>query len=147
MWITILIILGGLIISVMLGYAIYLLLVLQKQKKVFLQAKQARLKRLKESCEIIANAMQSGECNLSEGVIRLKMLLEPLGHSLKNYTSMYQLYEAVMDMPTHDARRTLKKNERMRLDLQRERAEADLEQNIKLEIQRLLNYLKKSKEK
>lgn len=41
-----------------------------------------------------------------------------------------------------DARRTLKKNERMRLDLQRERAEADLEQNIKLEIQRLLNYLK-----
>lgn len=54
---------------------------------------------------------------------------------------MCQLYETVMDMPTHD-RQTLKKNERMRLDLQRERAEADLEQNIKLEIQRLLNYLK-----
>lgn len=143
MWTTILIILALLIISVMLGYAIYLLLALQKQKKAFSQAKLARTKRLKESCEIIAKAMQSGECNLSEGVIRLKMLLDPLGHSLRNYSSMYQLYEVVMDMPTHDARRTLKKNERMRLDLQRESAEADLEQKIKLELQQFLNAIEK----
>lgn len=143
MWTTILIILALLIISVMLGYAIYLLLALQKQKKAFSQAKLARTKRLKESCEIIAKAMQSGECNLSEGVIRLKMLLDPLGHSLRNYASMYQLYEVVMDMPTHDARRTLKKNERMRLDLQRESAEADLEQKIKLELQQFLNAIEK----
>lgn len=143
MWTTILIILALLIISAMLGYAIYLLLALQKQKKAFSQAKLARMKRLKESCEIIAKAMQSGECNLSEGVIRLKMLLDPLGHSLRNYSSMYQLYEVVMDMPTHDARRTLKKNERMRLDLQRESAEADLEQKIKLELQQFLNAIEK----
>ncbi|MBN6711415.1 DUF2489 domain-containing protein [Haemophilus haemoglobinophilus] len=143
MWTTILIILALLIISAMLGYAIYLLLALQKQKKAFSQAKLARTKRLKESCEIIAKAMQSGECNLSEGVIRLKMLLDPLGHSLRNYSSMYQLYEVVMDMPTHDARRTLKKNERMRLDLQRESAEADLEQKIKLELQQFLNAIEK----
>lgn len=143
MWTTILIILALLIISAMLGYAIYLLLALQKQKKAFSQAKLARMKRLKESCEIIAKAMQSGECNLSEGVIRLKMLLDPLGDSLRNYSSMYQLYEVVMDMPTHDARRTLKKNERMRLDLQRESAEADLEQKIKLELQQFLNAIEK----
>lgn len=143
MWTTILIILALLIISAMLGYAIYLLLALQKQKKAFSQAKLARMKRLKESCEIIAKAMQSDECNLSEGVIRLKMLLDPLGHSLRNYASMYQLYEVVMDMPTHDARRTLKKNERMRLDLQRESAEADLEQKIKLELQQFLNAIEK----
>lgn len=143
MWTTILIILALLIISAMLGYAIYLLLALQKQKKAFSQAKLARMKRLKESCEIIAKAMQSGECNLSEGVIRLKMLLEPLGHSLKNYASMYQLYEVVMDMPTHEARRTLKKNERMRLDLQRESSEVDLEKKIKKELPLLLNYLEK----
>ena len=79
------------------------------------------------------------ECNHSEGVLRLKMLLEPLGKKLKAYQSMFALYEVVMDMPTHEARRELKKNERMKLDLRRESAEADLEQKIKLELHQLLS--------
>ena len=67
------------------------------------------------------------------------MLLEPLGRKKLNaYTAMFQLYEVVMDMPTHQARRELKKNERMRLDLTRESAEAELEQKIKLELHQLL---------
>lgn len=48
------------------------------------------------------------------------MLLEPLGKKLKEYQSMFALYEVVMNMPTHEARRRLKKNERMKLDLRRE---------------------------
>ncbi len=138
MWITLSII-GAIIIIAMAGYAVYLLLALQKQKKALTNARSARTERLKESVIIIAKAMQNGDCNHSEGVIRLKMLLEPLGRKKLNaYTAMFQLYEVVMDMPTHQARRELKKNERMRLDLTRESAEAELEQKIKLELHQLL---------
>ncbi|UAX41666.1 DUF2489 domain-containing protein [Pasteurella canis] len=138
MWTSFLIIIAVLIIVVMVAYAGYLLLMLQKQKKAIQHARTARTQRLKESIVIIAKAMQNGDCNHSEGVLRLKMLLDPLGKKLKNYQAMNQLYEVVMDMPTHEKRRELKKNERMRLDLQRESAEADLEKQILLEIHQLL---------
>ncbi len=138
MWKTFLLIAAVIIIAGMVGYAAYLLLALQKQKKALLQARRNRIHRIKESLEIIAKAMLNGDCNLSEGVLRLKMLLEPVGMSLKHYSAMWRLYEAVEDMPTHEARRELKKNERMRLDLQRESTEAELESKIKSELNRLL---------
>lgn len=116
---------------------------LTKAKKAFRNAYSARKIRLKESIVIIIKAMKTGDCNHSEGVIRLKMLLEPMGSSLKNYATMYQLYEIVMDMPTHEARRSLKRNERMRLDLQRERAETDLQEKIMLELDQLLADVEK----
>ena len=116
---------------------------LQKQKKALQQARRNRINRIKESIEIIAKAMLNGDCNLSEGVLRLKMLLEPVGMSIKNHVTMLQLYEVVETMPTHEARKALKKNERMRLDLQRESAEAALEKNIKLELHQLLADIEK----
>lgn len=138
MWTIIFFVLGGLIIAALAGYAVYLIRALQKQNHAFKQAKQARAKRLKESIEIIAKAMQNGDCNLSEGVIRLKMLLEPLGIKLQQYSAMDALYNVVADMPILEARRELKKNERMRLDLQRESSEADLAESIKMELRQLL---------
>ena len=131
------------IIVGMIGYATYLLLALQKQKKALQQARRNRINRIKESIEIIAKAMLNDDCNLSEGVLRLKMLLEPVGMSIRNHVTMLQLYEVVETMPTHEARKALKKNERMRLDLQRESAEAALEKNIKLELHQLLADIEK----
>jgi uncharacterized protein HI_0725 len=63
--------------------------------------------------------------------------------SIKSYVTMLQLYEVVEDMPTHEARKSLKKNERMRLDLRRESAEAELEKSIKLELRQLLADIEK----
>ncbi|WP_109860456.1 DUF2489 domain-containing protein [Aggregatibacter aphrophilus] len=143
MWKTILFIAAVCIIVGMVGYAVYLLLALQKQKKALQQARRNRINRIKESIEIIAKAMLNGDCNFSEGVLRLKMLLEPVGMSIKNYVTMLQLYQVVEDMPTHEARKSLKKNERMRLDLRRESAEAELEKNIKLELRQLLADIEK----
>lgn len=142
MWTIILFILACIIVAGLAGYAVYLLLALQKQKKAFERAKLARTNRLKESIEIIAKAMQNGDCNHSEGVLRLKMLLDPLGKTLRDYSAMQQLYEVVMDMPTHEKRRELKKNERMRLDLERESAEADLAEKINSELTLLLASMK-----
>lgn len=143
MWKTFLLIAAVIIIAGMVGYAAYLLLALQKQKKALLQARRNRINRIKESIEIIAKAMLNDDCNLSEGVLRLKMLLEPVGMSIKNHVTMLQLYEVVETMPTHEARNALKKNERMRLDLQRESAEVALEKNIKLELHQLLADIEK----
>ena len=143
MWKTVLLLVAVCIIVGMIGYATYLLLALQKQKKALQQARRNRINRIKESIEIIAKAMLNGDCNLAEGVLRLKMLLEPVGMSIKNHVTMLQLYEVVETMPTHEARKALKKNERMRLDLQRESAEAALEKNIKLELHQLLADIEK----
>lgn len=108
-------------------YAIRLLKQLKVQKELIAKAKNNRVIRLKESIDIIARAMLSGECNLSEGVIRLTMLLRPFGKNLSSYPAMANLYEVVRDMPTHDDRKLLEKGERMRLDLARESAEAQFE--------------------
>lgn len=143
MWKTVLLLVAVCIIVGMISYATYLLLALQKQKKALQQARRNRINRIKESIEIIAKAMLNDDCNLSEGVLRLKMLLEPVGMSIKNHVTMLQLYEVVETMPTHEARNALKKNERMRLDLQRESAEAALEKNIKLELHQLLADIEK----
>ena len=143
MWKTVLLLVAVCIIVGMIGYATYLLLASQKQKKALQQARRNRINRIKESIEIIAKAMLNDDCNLSEGVLRLKMLLEPVGMSIKNHVTMLQLYEVVETMPTHEARKALKKNERMRLDLQRESAEVALEKNIKLELHQLLADIEK----
>lgn len=142
MWTTILLIFGIAIIMAMGAYSLYLFAQLRKQKQLFEQAKQARITRIKESIEIIARAMHSNECNHSEGVIRLRMLLEPLGQKrLQDYPAMWALYEVVQDMPTHDERKALKKNERMKLDLARESKEVELEEKIKEEVLQLLKEI------
>lgn len=142
MWTTILLIFGIAIIMAMGAYSLYLFAQLRKQKQLFEQAKQARITRIKESIEIIARAMQSNECNHSEGVIRLRMLLEPLGQKrLQDYPAMWALFEVVQDMPTHDERKALKKNERMKLDLARESKEVELEEQIKEEVLQLLKEI------
>lgn len=142
MWTTILLIFGIAIIMAMGAYSLYLFAQLRKQKQLFEQTKQARITRIKESIEIIARAMHSNECNHSEGVIRLRMLLEPLGQKrLQGYPAMWALYEVVQDMPTHDERKALKKNERMKLDLARESKEVELEEQIKEEVLQLLKEI------
>ena len=123
-------------------YVIYLLKQLKIQKELITKAKHERTIRLKESIDVIARAMQSGECNVSEGVIRLTMLLRPFGKNLSTYPAMANLYEVVRDMPTHDARKLLDKRERMRLDLDRESAEVQFEQDIKKELYVLLEDIK-----
>ena len=123
-------------------YAIYLLKQLKIQKELITKVKHERTIRLKESIDVIARAMQSGECNTSEGVIRLTMLLRPFGKNLSTYPAMANLYEVVRDMPTHDARKLLDKRERMRLDLDRESVEVQFKQGIKKELYILLEDIK-----
>ena len=127
MWPIILSIIALGIIAGVSFYAFKLLRKLRHQNTLIKQAKIARTKRLKESMVIIAKAMQNGDCNHSEGVIRLSMLLLPFGQSLQPY----------------EARKALLKKERMKLDLERESAEAKFEEEIMLELRQFLNDVEK----
>ncbi len=138
---TILLIAGLAIITVMVGYLISLLIRLQKQKTQFQQARLARFERIQDSLLTIAKAMQQGECNHSEGVIRLTMLLKPLGQDLRPYPNMAALYDVVMDMPTHDARQALEKAERRKLDHIREEAEQNKHSGIQAELPRFIQQI------
>lgn len=141
-WTIVLSLLALAVIAGLAWYAFRLLMQLKQQRQLIAQAKAARVVRLQESIEIIAKAMQQGECNHSEGVIRLAMLFMPLGMSMQAYPAMAQLHNIVRDMPTHDARKQLEKKARMRLDLERESAEAKFEQEILQELRQLLDDIK-----
>ena len=115
---------------------------LTNNKHPFTKGMQNLVKNL-EKIDGIAKAMQNGDCNHSEGVIRLSMLLLPFGQSLQPYQAMYALYNIVKEMPTHEARKALLKKERMKLDLERESAEAKFEEEIMLELRQFLNDVEK----
>lgn len=131
-------VLALLIVLSMAAYAVYLWLKIYKNKQKLKQAQYTRYRNITESIEIIANAMLSEQCDLSEGVLRLKPLLDVLGKSLSRYPAMWMLYQVVEDMPILDSRKNLKRNERMKLDLTRESKEIELAEQIKIELNTLL---------
>ncbi|AUI65393.1 MULTISPECIES: DUF2489 domain-containing protein [Glaesserella] len=141
-----LLILAILVLLSMAGYAFSLYWKLHQQKKQMKQAQVARYQSIIESIEIIAKAMLSEQCDLSEGVLRLKPLLDVLGKKLSTFPAMWALYQVVENMPILDARKNLKRNERMKLDLERELKEAELTEQIKVELQQLLDEVKQFKQ-
>ncbi|QGM80247.1 DUF2489 domain-containing protein [Otariodibacter oris] len=141
-----LIVLAVLIVISMAGYAVSLFIKLNQNKNKLKQAQHERYHRVVESIDIIIKAMLDGRCDLSEGVLRLKPLLDVLGKTLKNFPAMWELYQVVEDMPILDARKQLKRNERMKLDLERESKEAELEEKIKTELQQLSTEIEQFKQ-
>lgn len=135
-----LLVLATLVILSLAGYAFHLLRQVKKQNDFVRNTHKARKLGIIESIEIISKAMQTEQCNLSEGVIRLKYLLEALGHKkLYDYPAMWALFGVVGEMPILHGRKNLKRNERMKLDLEREAAEVQYETNIRKELSQLLN--------
>jgi hypothetical protein len=137
--------LGGLILLGLLSYAIVLLRRVRQQQIEREQAIAARNERLLDSIRLIAQAMQQEQCGDSEGAIRLVNLLDAL--SIKGgrafaveLPGLYGLYEQIKTMPTHEARRALKRNALMKLDLVRAGYEADFAAQIRHDIHQLHNF-------
>jgi hypothetical protein len=64
----------------------------------------ARNERILESVRVIAHAVRDGQCDYSEGAIRLTNLLDALqikGRAFATeFPGLYGLYEKVKEMPT-----------------------------------------------
>ena len=109
------------------------------------QAIAARNERILDSVRVIAHAVRDGQCDYSEGAIRLTNLLDALqikeGRAFASeFPGLYGLYEKVKEMPTHEARRALKRNEVMKMDLERSGYEAELEAQILKDVARLKDF-------
>lgn len=133
---------GGVIILALGIYAGKLLAQVKSQTLRQTQAVSARNERILESINTIALAVSQEQCNESEGAIRLTNLLNALQFSQprdfeREYPALYELYEKVKDMPTHEARKSYKRNEIMRLDIQRAGFELELAAQIKTEAKQL----------
>ena len=141
--------LAALVIVPLAAYAGYLLYQLNLQKKRLQaeekQQQQARLrhdKKVLSSVLIIVRAMQEEQCDLSEGCWRLSVLLQSLKASTgleQDFPAIFELYEKIKHMPILEERKKLAKQQRMKLDLERMKIEAELKgaiaDNLKLLFQ------------
>lgn len=144
-----------LIIFILAGYAAYLFLKLryqQKQISLIQQEKrqQAEAKRAEvlDDIRYIAQAMTSNRCELSEGVVRIANLFALISLTEQvyaDYPALFQHFEQIKDHPIMDERQALPKQTRMKLDLQRMKSEANLENQILSEALKLANFRLKAK--
>lgn len=145
-----LILAGTLIVAGLAFYAGMLLWQLQQQRvkqqlDLQKQEKQAKEKReyLTESIVLISRAMLEEQCELSEGALRLWVLLDHLvperdPDPVVTYPGLHQMYQVVKDMPTHDARKQQSKQQTFLQDKQRLKAEDDLKDFILADTKALL---------
>jgi hypothetical protein len=126
-------------------YAGSLLFKLRTQNHTRQKKTQIRIDNISESIQTIAKATDQKQCELSEACIRICHLLEALPVLDKpdfplQYSSLYQLFDAIKDLPTHQARKEQSKLETRKQDRQREELEIKLEPKIRKEISKLVNF-------
>ncbi|MGX9519092.1 DUF2489 domain-containing protein [Vibrio mediterranei] len=148
---TLLAIAGAIIIVGLASYAGYLLLQLKKQKELQQQhrdlAIQKRNANIFESVDTICLATIQGQCDVSEAAIRLYNIMDYVqGNDRVDFDESYpatsELYHIVKDMPRGDARQEMKKQDRMRDNLTRQKAEARLNDAIIEELKNLQQKVK-----
>lgn len=121
----------GVILVVGLAFYAGQLLWQVKQQSIEKQEQtEKRHKYLTDSISLIAKAMKEEQCELSEGVLRVWVLLDHYNseqEAPKDYPALYPgfaaLYDVIKDMPTHEARKKQGKQERFKMDVTRWDAE------------------------
>ncbi|MBA6365221.1 DUF2489 domain-containing protein [Colwellia sp. BRX10-6] len=145
------IVVGGVIIIAALAfYAVKLLNQLKAQTAKIKQAEQDKKialakhdSKILSSVVIIAHAMKEEQCDIAEGCWRLSVLLDSLKLSSglsAEFPAVFELYDKIKHMPILDARKKLAKNERMKLDFERMKAESDLSAQINIDVISLHQY-------
>lgn len=143
---TLLLVVGG---SIILGLALYagsLLLKIKKQKQLQQEVMELAISKrnanIFDSVNTLCLAGIQGQCDLSELAIRIYCILDYVQgeHRIdveKHYPSVHELYQVVKDMARGDARQALAKQERMKQTLERQKAEARLNDAMVEELKRL----------
>lgn len=98
---------------------------------------------LLNSVQVISTAMQEGQCELAEGCIRLKKLLDHLApylHEHEDFCAINQMYEATKHMPILDEWKKLDINQRHAFTLEREALEVKHKTAILAAVTKLSGY-------
>jgi hypothetical protein len=138
------------IIAALAFYAFKLLSQLKQQtariERVEQERKIALAKhdtKILKSVVIIAHAMKEEQCDIGEGCWRLSVLLDSLKLSeglSEEFPAVFELYNEIKHMPILEERKKLAKKERMKLDLQRMKAETNLSAKIIIDVTALHQY-------
>lgn len=97
-----------------------------------------------QSIKVIAQCMLDEQVELSEGCIRIKVLLDHVAPELHEdpYFKIFALvYDATRHMPTHEARKETDRKTIMKLDLERMKMEAKHKDEIMSATRQLLSRL------
>ncbi|WP_333608700.1 DUF2489 domain-containing protein [Arsukibacterium sp.] len=114
----------------------------QQQQKQQLQQQEKR-DYLQQSILLISKAMQQDQCELSEGALRLWVLLDHWPDANKpdaeaSYPGLFKMYQVVKDMPTHKARKAQDKKLTRQQDKLRLQAELDYKVLIIEDVTKLI---------
>lgn len=141
----------GLIVIAVLSYIIYRQLQTQKQLKLAQEQALAEAQQkaqeqrdyLLESVRVISMAMRDEQCELAEGCIRLKVLLDhlaPFLHEHQDFCIINTMYESTKHMPILDEWKKLKLRRRMELTREREALENEHREAILAAVGKLYKY-------
>ncbi|GLO59541.1 coproporphyrinogen III oxidase [Vibrio sp. MACH09] len=148
--VTLLLIVAVVIVLGLAFYAGSLLLKVRQQKQLQQQvmdlAVAKRNANIFESVNTLCLAGIQGQCDLSELSIRVYCILDYVQgeHRIdveKTYPALSELYQQVKDMARGDARQELPKQVRMRETLDRQKAEARLNDDIIVELKQLQQHI------
>ena len=127
-------------LSFYLGRLLWLVKQQQLKQQQVVDAKNADLT---QSIVLIAKAMREEQCELSEGALRIWVLLDHLQlpnkpNAVQTYPGLFKMYDVVKDMPTHKARKQQDKVLTRQQDEIRLKAEQDLKDFILADTAALL---------
>ncbi|MEF1288979.1 DUF2489 domain-containing protein [Vibrio sp. M260118] len=144
--VTLLAIAGGVIILGLASYAGYLLLQVKKQKELQLQHQKLAIEKrnanIFESVNTLCLAGIQEQCDLSEISIRLYNIMDYVqGEERVDFDQEFpatsELFHIVKDMARGEERQNLPKQERMKQNLARHKAESRLQKSIVEELKKL----------
>jgi len=145
-----LIILAVAIVVVLSAVAIYYVVKLkrvQKQQaeqiKKNKEAWQAHRNELANDLKFIAQSMLQGQCEITEGCLRIVVLMDRLDEDLQHkpeFKTIREHFSLTVSMPTHQAYKDLSKQEQFKLDKQRYNLEAKNKEQVLEEAKILASY-------
>lgn len=144
--IVLLAIVGAIIIVALASYAGFLLIKIKKQKQLIeIQQQRAIEKRNANIFENVNTLCMAGiqeQCDLSEIVIRVYCIMDYVQGDdrvdfSQDYPAIFELYNLVKDMARGEERQKLDKQDRMKQNLARQKAEARLTDQIIAELSSL----------
>ncbi|MFM2486063.1 DUF2489 domain-containing protein [Celerinatantimonas yamalensis] len=142
-------IIGVIIIAGLLGYWLYLLRLINARQQLQHQQRKQTLDmhrdRIAQSVETIAKACFAEQCESSEAAIRITQLLlaypeQPARDWSKQYPGLFGLYQAIADLPTHQARMSQSKRERRTQDVYRLEQEKQFAAQVRGELEDLSEF-------
>lgn len=111
----------------------------EAQKKAWREKKEELAKDIK----FIANSMVQDQCEITEGCLRIKVLMDHLDGDLQfkpEFKAIQQVFTLTSDMPTHKAYKELPRKEQFKLDKKRYKIEDEHRELVLAEAHALVSY-------